>query len=656
MLLRKCLVVVVVVAMLLIGYVAPAISSASQVPIKVIVNGKELMNLEVPPIMQNARVLVPFRAIFEALDAKVGWNDSTSLVSGYLGRTAVFLVPGQKTAWLNGAAVQVDSAPIIHSGRTLVPVRFVSEGLGAKVDWVEATRTVHVTLAPGTTPPSGGILTRGIGIDADTLNPLFSNNNISLWINSLTNLGLIRLDEQQEPINSLADRWSWNPSTLTYRFWLNSGVKWHDGQPFTAADVKFTFDTILNPASTNFRKGDFAALQTVTVIDDYTVDFKLARVDAPFLSRMTQGIIPAHIFAAVPVAQMAAHAYSRAPIGTGPFKLDRWVPAQTISLVAHKDYHLEGPYLDGILLKVIFDNDVMALAWENGELDWHTSLPSASASRMMVEYASKAYFKNVNTLAYEFVRPNMANPILQDVRVRQALMYALDRPALVNSLLDGRAQLMHGHQLPNSWAHTTGLNGYSLDRTKAIQLLVQAGWTTVGTDKIRTNAKGERLTFTLLTNSPHPLRADMATYLQESWRRIGVDLKVQTVNFGVLLGVHLNRSNFDLVLIGPGMQSDPDPYIYFHTSQGLVNGVMVGRNNGNWSNPEYDRLLEAGRAVEDRTERKVIYQQLDKMVNNDLPFLPLLTVIDVHGIYNKVQGIVWGLNGPIFPELLYLAR
>jgi peptide/nickel transport system substrate-binding protein len=352
---------------------------------------------------------------------------------------------------------------------------------------------------------------------------------------------------------------------------------------------------------------------------------------------------------------MASNAYSTSPIGTGPFKLDRWVRGQTISFVANKDFHLGGPYLDGMLVKVIFDNEVSALAWENGELDWHGSLPSASASRTMLEYADKAYFKEVNKLEYEFVRPNMSNPILQDVRVRQALMYALDRPAMINSLLDGRAQLMNGHQLPTSWAYVEGLNEYSLDRTKAIQLLMQAGWTKVGNDGIRSNANGDRLTFTLLTNAGHTLRADMAAYLQDSWRRIGVDLKVEHINFGVLLGAHLNQSRFDLVLIGPGMQPDPDPYMYFHSSQGLVNGRMVGRNNGNWNNPAYDRLLEEGRTIEDREQRRVIYSQLERLINRDLPFLPLFTVVDVQGIYNKVQGVVWGPHGPIFPELLYMA-
>lgn len=632
----------------------PLLSSATTAPIRVTVNGAQLA-LDVPPVLQNGRVLVPFRAIFEALGATVNWDAATNVVSGYLARQAVFLQLGSRTAWRNGPALQLDVAPTIIGGRTLVPVRFVSEGLGAQVNWVEGTRTVEVTMSMPPAPRVGGVLNRGTNLEPDTLNPLFSNNNVSRWINTITNLGLVRLDEQNLPINSLADRWAWDQSTLTYRFWLREGVKWHDGRPFTVDDVKFTFDTILSPAYTGVRKGDFASLHSVTIVDQNTIDFKLSRVDAPFLTRMALGIIPRHIFADVPIAQIGAHAFRSSPIGTGPFRVERWVAGQTLSLVANPDFHLEGPFLDGILLRVYRDNDVMALAWENGEIDWHTSLPSISAGRLMVDFADRAHFREVPAPMYEFVRPNMGNAMLRDVRIRQALMFALDRPAMVNSLLDGRAILMHGHQLPTSWAHRQNLDPYAVNRTRSLSLLSEAGFRTVGTDGIRRNAAGDRLAFTLMTTAGNTLRADMAAFMQDSWRRIGVELRIETVSFPVLIGA-LNASRFDLVLLSPGLEVDPDPFIFFHSSQGLVGGVMVGRNNGNWSVAEYDRLLEAGRANVNIDERRAIYHQLEALINRDLPFLPMFTIQDVHGIYNRVQGIVWGPTGPVFPELIHIRR
>ncbi len=649
---KKRLYLLVVLAMLA-TLISPAATVAANTPIRLVVNGR-VLTLDVSPVLQEGRVLVPFRAIFEALGAKAEWDSATNQVTGRLGRSIVVLQPGQLGAWLNGAPAQLDVGPVIQNGRTLVPVRVVSEILGATVDWQQSTQTVAITAPAAVAPTTGGVLQRAVGIDADTLNPLFANNNVSLLLTTMINLGLVRLNERNEPINSLAERWSWDVNNLTYRFWLAKGVKWHDGQPFTAADVKFTFDTILNPASTNFRKGDFVALHSVVVIDDHTVDFKLNRIDAPFLSRMNVGIIPRHILGNVSMADMPGHGYGRAPVGTGPFKLDRWIPAQNISLVANKDYHLEGPYLDGMRYRIIFDSDVMGLAWENGELDWLTAIPTASITRVLSAFSTRAYFREVDRLEYEFLRPNMAHPILRDVLVRQALMYGLDRPAMVNSLLNGRATVMHGHQLPNSWAFTTGLEPYSLNRLRAVELLTRAGWGNVGADGIRVNAAGQRLTFTLLTNTPHPLRGDLAASIQDSWRRIGVDVRVELLNFGVLLGQRLNRSNFDMVLIGPGMQVDPDPYTYLHSSQGLVGGVMVGRNNGNWSNPTYDLLLDEARSTMVRADRLSIYRTIEQRFNRDLPFLPLFTIRDVNAIYNRVQGVVWGPNGAIFPELLYL--
>ncbi|MBT9156220.1 MAG: Oligopeptide-binding protein AppA [Firmicutes bacterium] len=260
----------------------------------------------------------------------------------------------------------------------MVPVRFVAENLGATVEWIEAERIVRITRDMPALPPIGGILNRGTNMEPDTLNPLFSNNNMSRWINTITNLGLIRLDEQGIPVNSLADRWTWDAQTLTFRFWLRQGVRWHDGRTFSAADVKFTFDT-------------------------------------------------------------------------------------------------------------------------------------------------RAYFKEIPAPQYEFVRPNMGNRILADRRVRIALMHAIDRPAMVNSMLDGRAHVMLGHQLPTSWAFLrTGLEPYAFNRTRAIQLLTEAGFRTIGADGIRRNAAGDRMSFTLLTTAGNSLRADMAAYLQDMWKRIGI--------------------------------------------------------------------------------------------------------------------------------------
>ncbi|MBT9134045.1 MAG: Oligopeptide-binding protein AppA [Firmicutes bacterium] len=547
-------------------------------------------------------------------------------------------------------------APAIIQGRTMVPVRFVAENLGATVEWIEAERIVRITRDMPALPPIGGILNRGTNMEPDTLNPLFSNNNMSRWINTITNLGLIRLDEQGIPVNSLADRWTWDAQTLTFRFWLRQGVRWHDGRTFSAADVKFTFDTILDPAYTGVRKGDFADLASVTVIDAHTVDFRLSRINAPFLSRMVLGILPQHVFANVPIAQMNAQPFSRAPIGTGPFKLDRWVTGQTLSFTRHGAYHLDVPFLDGMLFRVYQDNDVMALAWETGEIDWHGSLPALNASRLMADFDTRAYFKEIPAPQYEFVRPNMGNRILADRRVRIALMHAIDRPAMVNSMLDGRAHVMLGHQLPTSWAFLrTGLEPYAFNRTRAIQLLTEAGFRTIGADGIRRNAAGDRMSFTLLTTAGNSLRADMAAYLQDMWKRIGIEIRIEVATFPVVIGA-LNRSTFDLVLLAPGLEADPDPFIYFHSSQGLVNNMMVGRNNGNWNFPEYDRLLEAGRATFDVAERRAIYHQLEQLINRDLPFLPMFNVQDVHGIHNRVQGIVWGITGPILPELVYIRR
>lgn len=652
---RKILIFVVIVTLMLplleLG-ATPAQANA----IRIMLNGNPLTT-DVAPVIRNGRTLVPFRAIFEALGARVTWDEATNTVSGYRGRQAIVLELGSNTAWVNGPPVTLEVAPLALNGRTMVPLRFVAERLGAEVEWVDATRTVTITASLPVLPAVGGTITHGRIADAVILNPILANDTESNFVLSRTQLGVLRRDENGELINALADRWQWNAATHTFRFWLRPGLTWHDGRPVTARDVQFTINAILHPEYTGRRRGDFSSVRTITVVSDHIVDITLTGNDATFLGRMTMGLIPAHAFEGTSIRDMAAHAFSTNPIGAGPYRFARWVRGQFIELTRNPNWHLDGPFIERVVIRVYPDSNVLHAAWEAGDIDWGAAVPGDIIPEVTARFRDRATFHEIPAIfGYDYIGLNLTNPMLGDLRVRQALMYGIDRPAIVRTVFDGRANIVHGHLVPSHWAHNPNLYTYPHNRLKAIDLLRQAGFTTVGRDGIRTNAAGQRLSFRFLIRTGIPERHDTLAMLTSYWRLIGIEIVPEVLEWSVLVE-RLNVGNFDMNIMGWSFAEEPDSFTIFHSSQGRdpATGRNVGFNNMQLRDAEVDRLIELGRTTMGEAERRLIYQQLDARLNQILPYVFLHSRNGVVGIHNRIQGGVVGLRGLTFPETLFIA-
>ncbi len=235
-------------------------------------------------------------------------------------------------------------------------------------------------------------------------------------------------------------------------------------------------------------------------------------------------------------------------------------------------------------------------------------------------------------------------------------MYGIDRPAIVRTVFDGRANVVHGHLVPSHWAHNPNLYTYPHNRLRAIDLLRQAGFTTVGRDGIRTNAAGQRLSFRFLIRTGIPERHDTLAMLQSYWRLIGIEILPEVLEWSVLVE-RLNTVNFDMNIMGWSFAEDPDSFTIFHSSQGRnpATGRNVGMNNMQLNDAEVDRLIMLGRTTIDETERRAIYQRLDVRLNEILPYVFLHSRNGVVGVHNRIQGGVVGLRGLTFPETLFIA-
>ena len=616
-------------------------------PWRVLINNAPLQ-LDVPPVIEQGRALVPMRAIFESLGATVHWDQTTQTVSAYRRESAVVLVIGSRTAWVNGPTRALDVAPSIVNGRTLVPLRFVAEALGAEVAW-DGKVTVNITHTPYVVPPVGGMITFGATADPIILNPILSTDVGSAFVHGRTNWGLVRMNVDALPMNAIADRWQWDQANLTWRFWLNPRARWEDDMPVTARDVKFTFDTIAHADYDGPRRAVVQHVQEIVVVNDHTVDFRMRQVDASFLFRIGLGLLPHHLLVNVPVRELRGHALSRFPLGNGPYRLVRWISGQFVELARNPNF-FQGPrpYIDRVVVRTFPDDTVRQVAWEAGDIDFLGSIAPDAIDLVRRTHANRAEFREIMVHGFDSITVNLEHPILRDRAVRQALVTAIDRQAMVNTILNGFGRVLHSPQVSTSWAYgATNLDPYTHSVVRARQMLDAAGWRVPAGSRDGVRMKdGQRLRFNIMVQSGHVSRMDVMTMLISYWRLIGVEAIGETIEWAVL-GERSRRTQFDMMITGWAPGPDPDVFRFFHSSQAERNaaGHVPGFNRALFRSAEVDRLSEAALATVDVAERRRLYHELDVILNRELPWIWLFQRSAVSAVSNRIGGVVWSPIG-----------
>ncbi len=503
-------------------------------------------------------------------------------------------------------------------------------------------------------PKVGGTITYGMTGDPVIFNPILYTDTPSGFVISRVYSGLVRANENLEMVGDIAKSWEFSDDGLVWTFYLRDDVVFHDGTPLTSEDVKYTYEAILHPDYTGIRATNFKAVDHIEAPDPYTVVFYLKEPFAPMLTYLTYGILPKHIFEQTSIRDMKENPANFEPIGSGPYKFVDWQRGQHIILEAFDDYYGEGPYIQQVIVKFYQDEQVMLAALERGDIDYMGSLPPDDIDRVKAEYSDRLDFVEFPTNGYTYIGLKQTHPILSDVRVRKALMYGLNRKAIVDDILQGYGTIMNSNIPPVSWAYAEGeLETYDYNPEKAKQLLEEAGWVE-GPDGIRVK-DGKRLSFSLLTDSGSKMYESIVMLVQEDWEKIGVELKPEFLEWSVLCSQYLDVAKFESYMLGWSLGLDPDFYLFFHTEAGVdEEGNLVGFNDVEFSDPELDRLLEEGRRVMDQEERKRIYFEAQKIVNDQLPYVFLYTRNNVAAIDKRIKGVVWSTLGPMFPELWYI--
>ena len=510
--------------------------------------------------------------------------------------------------------------------------------------------------------PSGTFVYANVQ-DAKILNPILSTDVYSNVIIGRVYDGMMAIDDKATLQPNLAKSWTISPDNLTITFKLRDDVKWHDGTKFTANDVAFTFRAIMHPDYTGARRADYLALAGVKemdekvakvakdaadrdaqaqklweewvktggvqVKDDYTVEFKLEKVFAPIMVNLAMGILPEHLFKGTEGKKMAESPVNQKPVGTGPMKFVEWKKGDSITLENNPDYKwglFNKPYnLKTFIFKVVPDSNAAMAALENGEVDF-ADIDADSWDKF-------TKLPNVQTFdylgwGYQYIGYNFKEPLVQDKRVRQALTMAIDRESIVKDLKKGHAQVAYTHGAPGRWDFNENVKKWPYDPAAAGKLLDEAGWK-LGADGIR-EKNGKKLAITFTFSSGNKYLEQLSTVVQESWKKIGVDVKLESLKFEAILD-KLRKGTVQAFTLGWSLGVEPDSYSIWH-SQGGFKWVI------NYSNPEIDKLLEEGRSVLDQGKRKEIYSKVQAILAEEQPYTWIAFNNSLVGFSNRVKG------------------
>lgn len=489
---------------------------------------------------------------------------------------------------------------------------------------------------------TGGTLIQADSLDIRTLNPILQNDVPSGNVISLILESMIETNpDTLEPTGNLAVAWEVNEDASEWTFYLREGVTWHDGEPFTAQDVKMTYDLFMNPDSGSNQTSTLTSkIDTVELVDDFTIHFKLKMpvVDFPIDSGSYR-ILANHIWADIPAAQVQQDPGSTGNdpsrvVGTGPFKFKEWITSDHVTLVRNDDYWDGAPSLDEFIYKIVPDTASAIQQLKTGEVDVYVG----------VEGSQVADFQNTDVnievypqLSFTFYGTNMDESITTkfvDAKVRQALMYALDRQAIVDNIYFGYAEVAIGTLPTASWAaNPEGIEPdlrYDYDPDKANQLLDEAGWL-AGSDGIR-EKDGQRMSFDMYGISGNNIAVQSLQAMQEYWKAVGIEMTPQPEPFQQLVSRITETFDFEIFLVGFSWDATPD-----QSSMWACDSYKAGFNMVKYCNPEVDDLLKQAAAESDKQKRIELYTEFQNKLLVDIPMGVTVFTQGITGVNKRVH-------------------
>jgi peptide/nickel transport system substrate-binding protein len=451
-------------------------------------------------------------------------------------------------------------------------------------------------------------------------------------------LPVIHYDADFQPVPALARSWEVNADTTLLTFHLRDDVYWHDGVKTTAHDLAFAYEKATDPETgfpntafwTHYGRGE--------AVDSFTFRVEM-RPHAEFLDPWrTFPAVPHHLLGDTPSAMLRQHPFStRQPVGNGPFRFVNRVEGQSWTFEANPDFPAElggRPYLDRVVYRSIPEPATQLTELLTGRIDFYTAPPNEQAQR--IESDPNARLFHYMDRAFVLIGWNQRRPPFDDVRVRRALTHALDRQRIVDAVLYGYGQLANSTVPPFFWQYDEAAGADLVhDPDEALRLLAEAGYTR-GADGMLRDHQGRQFVFTLNTNHGNQVRADIAAIAQADLRRIGVDMRIQILEWGTLLD-RINdprRREFDAVLIGWRTEFRIDDTDLFHCGKLNDPYQWVGH-----CDPLLDALLDTLPTIADRGAARPLWHEYQRRLAAEVPYTFIYFPERLHGVHHRLRNV-----------------
>lgn len=503
---------------------------------------------------------------------------------------------------------------------------------GIKTKTPDQTGPLSISEISG--PPAyGDVLIEGSIGEPSVLIPMLASDAPSHSVAGLIFNGLVKYDTDLSVIGDLAESWDISPDGMVITFHLRKGVKWTDGVEFTAEDVKFGFDTIIDDSTLTAYRENYLQVKKAEVLNRYTFRVTYEKPFAPALT--TWGnlvVLPKHLLEGKDLSKID---FGRNPIGMGPYKFKKWTTGQDIVLESNRDYFEGRPYIDRYIYRIIPDPATMFLELRAGSIDM-MGLTPIQYTKQTDTYFFKENFQKFRypVPSYTYMGFNLKHPWFKDKRVRQAIAHAIDKNEIVDVVLFGLGSPATGPYVPGTWYYNPDVKKYEYALDKAKQLLKQAGWEDTDKDGI-VDKDGKPFVFTVITNSGNSPRMNTATIIQWGLKKIGIKMNIWTLEWSTFIHEYINKRRFNAVILGWSLGFEPDQYDIWHSSKTREREF----NFVSYSNPEVDELLEKGRRTFDIEKRKKAYYRIQEILADELPYIFLYVPDAIPIVHSRFKGI-----------------
>lgn len=453
--------------------------------------------------------------------------------------------------------------------------------------------------------------------DAGNLDPHFINSNpTSNYIYGKVYEGLVMRDKNNDYQPALATEWK-QQDDLTWEFKLRTGVTFHDGEPFNASAVKATLDRLLDEKTASPRASVFGMVQEVKVVDDATVQIVLKYPFAALLSILDS--MEGSIISPKAIKELGKE-LAKKPVGTGPFQFESWDQGQEMVLVKNANYWGKQPSIEKIVYKVVPEDLTRLAMIQSGEAQVADQVPVTELER--IQQSSDMELMRAEGYGVEFVGFNVQKKPFDDVRVRQAIASAIELDSIISGVYNNVGTKANSSMSNRVFGYNPNQKGFPYDVNHAKELLKEAGYANGFATTIVTDDRKERI--------------NLAEVLQSQLKGIGIDLKINTMEYGAYIDAISNGTQ-EMYIGGWGNATGDADYNQFNVFHSSAKGP-VG-NFSFYSNPEVDKLIEEGRREKDQEKRKEIYAKAQEIELDEAPLIPIRTISHLAVTEKNVEGL-----------------